>query len=41
MAAEIRRKLPLVRQIRLPTVAAEHPAAIVSALAEHLTEFGK
>jgi anion-transporting ArsA/GET3 family ATPase len=41
MAADIRRRLPLVRQLRLPTVAAEHPAAIVSALAEHLTEFGK
>lgn len=41
MAADIRRRLPLVRQLRLPTVAAEHPAAIVSALAEHLTDFGK
>ena len=40
MAKEIRRKLPLVRQLRLPTIAAEHPAAIVSALAEHLTELG-
>ena len=40
MAAEVRRRLPLVRQLRLPTVAAEHPAAIVTALAAHLTEFG-
>jgi anion-transporting ArsA/GET3 family ATPase len=40
MAKEIRRKLPIVRQLRLPTIAAEHPAAIVSALAEHLTDLG-
>lgn len=36
MADEVRRKLPLVRQIRLPTIAAEHPAAIVAALAAEL-----
>ncbi len=41
MADEIRRKLPFVRQLRLPTVAAEHPAAIVSALAGHLAHFGE
>lgn len=41
MAEEIRRKLPLVRQLRLPTVAAEHPAAIVGALAGHLASFGE
>lgn len=41
MAEDIRRKLPLVKQLRLPTVAAEHPAAIVRALAEHLTRFGE
>jgi len=41
MAAEIRRKVPLARLIRLPTVAAEHPAAIVTALAEHLAPLGE
>lgn len=41
MAAELRRKLPVARQVRLPTIAAEHPAAIVRALAEHLTHFGE
>lgn len=37
MSEEVRRKLPSVRQVRLPTIAAEHPAAIVSALATELS----
>jgi len=41
MAEDIRRKLPLVSQLRLPTIAAEHPATIVRALAAHLTRFGE
>ncbi len=41
MAEDVRRNLPFVRQLRLPTVAAEHPAAIVSALAQHLAQFGE
>jgi anion-transporting ArsA/GET3 family ATPase len=36
MAAELRQKLPALRQLRLPTIAAEHPAAIVNALATAL-----
>jgi len=38
---EVRRKMPAVRQHRLPTIAADHPAAIVRALAEHLAAFGE
>lgn len=37
MAAELRQKLPALRQLRLPTIAAEHPAAIVNALATALS----
>ncbi len=37
MAAELRQKLPTLRQLRLPTIAAEHPAAIVNALATELS----
>jgi len=37
LSREVQRRYPAVRQIRLPTIAAEHPAAIVSALASELS----
>ncbi len=36
MASELATSLPKLRQLRLPTIAAEHPAAIVGALAGEL-----